>query len=95
MFYVKSMLEKTILNMCKSISWEIHDSKLFLEHQTQQHAMSQNDTVKIEKNCKDSDADKNIGQNENEKHQSKMTRHVLSWLWLECIFTYAFIPLAF
>lgn len=57
-FYVKSTHEKTILNTCNSISWEIHDSKLFLDHQTQQRAMSQNDTVKIKKNCKENDAEK-------------------------------------
>lgn len=57
-FYVKSMHEKTILNTCNSISWEIHDSRLFLDHQTQQRAMSQNDTVKTKKNCKNNDAQK-------------------------------------
>lgn len=42
--------------MCNSISWEIHDSKLFLDQQTKQRAMSQNDTVKTKKHCKDNDA---------------------------------------
>lgn len=39
--------------------------------------MSQNDTVKTEKNCKDRDAQK-PQENENQKHQCKMTRQVLS-----------------
>lgn len=52
------MHEKTILNMCNSISGEIHESKLFLDHQTQQRAMSQNDTVKPKKNCKENNAQK-------------------------------------
>lgn len=56
--------------------------------------MSQNDTVKTEKNCKDSDAQKTQG-NENQKHQYKITRYVLSWSWLEYILIYVFSPLAF
>lgn len=56
--------------------------------------MSQNDTVKIQKKCKYSDAQK-TQENEHQKHQSKITRHSLSWSWLEYIFACVFPPLAF